>query len=295
MQPRLLVSLLLIAGASARAAPTKLPPNDAHRKPPLLPSLLAVDVASSITSAALLAPFVAVIDRSIISSAAGTITLTSAMRSNAARLVLTPLAFLTSIEYLWVWGVYSATYLAANTIDTIATHTKQPVALPKFIGTTAANMGSCVAKDAAFARMFGSKAASSVPLVSLGCFAMRDAATVFASFLLPPQLSDLLHRVGGMAPTAALNAAQLASPIGVQALTAPIHLLGLDLYNRNAAEAAKDGVSRLSASVKNYGPVCGARMLRVLPAFGIGGIGNRVLRSKGRTAVMQRCGGQQRG
>ena len=63
-------------------------------------------------------------------------------------------------------------------------------------------------------------------------------------------------------------------------------------YNRDAAEVARDGVGRLAASVKNYGPVCGARMLRVLPAFGIGGIGNRVLRSRVRAAVVRRHEGE---
>ena len=40
------------------------------------------------------------------------------------------------------------------------------------------------------------------------------------------------------------------------------------------------GKTRMAASVDNYFPVVGARMLRVLPAFGIGGIGNRMLRAE---------------
>ena len=62
-----------------------------------------------------------------------------------------------------------------------------------------------------------------------------------------------------LAPAPALNLAQLACPIAVQAVTGPLHLLGLDLYNRAGAVSV---ASRLRASVKNYGPVVAARMMR---------------------------------
>ena len=55
-------------------------------------------------------------------------------------------------------------------------------------------------------------------------------------------------------------------------------LVGLDFYNRSPGELM--GKTRMAASVDNYFPVVGARMLRVLPAFGIGGIGNRMLRAE---------------
>ena len=35
-----------------------------------------------------------------------------------------------------------------------------------------------------------------------------------------------------------------------------------------------------AASFKNYGGVMSARMMRVIPAFGVGGTGNRMLRKK---------------
>ena len=62
----------------------------------------------------------------------------------------------------------------------------------------------------------------------------------------------------------------------MQPLTGPLHLLGLDVYNRIAPVGA---ASRLAASFNNYGAVVGARMFRQLPAFGIGGVGNRALRN----------------
>jgi hypothetical protein len=276
----------LVSGRSRPAVQHVAGSLAASDEPPL-PLLLSIDALSAATSSALLAPIVTVIDKSIILTAAGSTTLGSALRANAARLATKPVAFLATPEYAWIWGVYVSTYLAANTIDTICKLAHRPPALPKFIGTSATNIVACVSKDAAFARMFGSKAATAVPLTSLALFSVRDAATVFASFVFPPQLATTLTNCG-LQPTASLNVAQLVCPIGVQALTSPVHLLGLDLYNRGRHEVLAQGKGRLRASFTNYVPVTGARMFRVLPAFGIGGIGNRVLRSRLQRAARDR-------
>ena len=287
---RLVVAALLLTATGVHSAvrPRRGSVLHASKKEPAGPSLqslLAVDVLSAATSSALLSPFVTIIDKSIILTAAGSSTLGAALRTNGLRMVQSPAAFVRSPEYVWIFAVYSATYVAANTIDTVCTSALQlPAALPKFLGTTATNMYMCVSKDAAFAKMFGTKAARAVPMRSLALFSARDAATVFASFSLPPQAAAALETLG-MEATAAINAAQLLCPVGIQAFTAPIHLLGLDLYNRDAHEALAEGVSRARASFRNYGPVTGARMFRILPAFGIGGIGNRMLRRRGRAAL----------
>ena len=168
-------------------------------------------------------------------------------------------------------------YAAANAISTCCDRAGRPSATPKLAGTTLVNICACVWKDAAFTRMFGAGPARSLPRRSLALFSVRDVGTVFASFLLPARLAGALEAAGA-APAAAMNAAQLACPVAFQALSAPVHLLGLDLYNWGPGELA--GRTRLAASVDNYFPVLGARMARVLPAFGIGGIGNRMLRGE---------------
>ena len=127
--------------------------------------------------------------------------------------------------------------------------------------------------------MFGSGPPRVVPYASLGLFGARDAGTVFSSFLLPPRAAEALERAG-VDKERAKNVAQIACPVAFQAVSAPVHLLGLDIYNRSAEEVKREGRSRISASFKDYGAVVGARMMRVLPAFGVGGIGNRVLKGE---------------
>ena len=195
-----------------------------------------------------------------------------------------PAKFFTSVEYLYICGVYAATYTAANTIETIWSRRQRPTAIPKLIGTTVVNINTCVAKDAAFARMFGATAVHAVPKRTLSLFSTRDGLTVFASFVFPPQLAEAMTKVGVEAGLA-LNSAQVLCPVAVQLISTPIHLLGLDFYNRvpGSLKAGVGGLPRWRACFKNYIPVASARMMRVLPAFGIGGIGNRMLRANGRS------------
>ncbi len=60
----------------------------------------------------------------------------------------------------------------------------------------------------------------------------------------------------------------------VQFVATPIHLLGLDLYNRTGV-SMKDRLSHLG---KIYINSVALRMLRFLPAYGIGGVVNIELR-----------------
>lgn len=73
-----------------------------------------------------------------------------------------------------------------------------------------------------------------------------------------------------MSETAALTIAQLSSPVLVQTVATPLHLLGLDLYNRPGIEMGE----RLRHLKKIYTHSTLLRMLRFLPAFGIGGVVN---------------------
>jgi hypothetical protein len=58
------------------------------------------------------------------------------------------------------------------------------------------NPWQVIRKDIAFARLFGSRPPSALPLPSYGLFALRDAHTVGASFLLPPIVAEWFMRQG---------------------------------------------------------------------------------------------------
>lgn len=79
-------------------------------------------------------------------------------------------------------------------------------------------------------------------------------------------------------------AAQLFCPVVLQLATTPMHLAGLDYYNRSEA-TLRDRWDLLKG---NYNKSVVARMVRILPAFGFGGVGNKNLRTQYRTWLQTR-------
>lgn len=159
----------------------------------------------------------------------------------------------------------------------------------KFAATSAVNMSVCVYKDSQFARIFGSSSApaSRIPKLSYALFACRDSLTIFASFNLPtmiaPRLAELppsvMDKFSRILSTESgrSNTAQFLTPAAMQVFSTPLHLLGLDLYNRQG----KLGFGERALQVtKNWAACSFARMGRIVPAFGVGGVVNSQMRSK---------------
>lgn len=69
--------------------------------------------------------------------------------------------------------------------------------------------------------------------------------------------------------------AQFIAPASVQLISTPFHLLGLDLYNRGINFSWG---SRWEAVKKNWGISAVARICRIVPAFGVGGVVNAKVR-----------------
>lgn len=119
--------------------------------------------------------------------------------------------------------------------------------------------------------------------MSYALFAARDSLTVFASFNLPPLVAPYLplsfwSGVEFEKYVSRASAAQFLAPAGIQLLSTPLHLLGLDLYNRRG-----EGVgwrSRVGKVGRDWVGSSIARMARVVPAFGVGGVVNSGVRRR---------------
>lgn len=66
----------------------------------------------------------------------------------------------------------------------------------------------------------------------------------------------------------------MLAPAAIQLLSTPLHLWGLDLYNR------PQGGGRLAKVARNWFGSSLARMCRVIPAFGVGGVVNGRVRKE---------------
>ncbi|KAF3149397.1 hypothetical protein TWF569_005036 [Orbilia oligospora] len=228
---------------------------------------------------------ICMIDKSIIENASGKRRLTASIRDSIAQLVTKPQAFFLSRTFGLVAMVYAGTYIVANTTDTFIAYkkgnegiTEVTAGTAKFAGTSSTNILLTLVKDRNFARMFGNGISKPIPLPTYALFCARDCLTILFSFNIPPVLSQVLpDNVGGLS---SLSTAQVLAPAGCQFLSTPLHLLGLDLYNRGAKLGVKDRFQAVSA---NYLKSSLARICRIVPAFGIGG----VLNSKCRYGMMK--------
>ncbi|EXJ68990.1 uncharacterized protein A1O5_07925 [Cladophialophora psammophila CBS 110553] len=264
---------------------------------------LGADLTSAASASALIAPIITIIDRSIVEKAANGASFSSCLLRSLRPAITRPHAFIFSRPFLLIFALYFATYTTANTVDTFrSTVTPKPASavssgLTKFVATSSVNMTVCVYKDSCFARMFGaavssSPAAAAVPKLSYALFAVRDCLTIFASFNLPsiiaPQLAnvhpEMRSRFSRILSTESgrANTAQFLAPAAIQLISTPIHLLGLDLYNRQGRLGVGERYSRV---VRDWGVSAFARMGRIIPAFGVGGVVNANMRKKIMTKI----------
>lgn len=119
-----------------------------------------------------------------------------------------------------------------------------------------------------------------MPLPTFALFTVRDCLTIFASFNLPPLFAPRIEAYMGaelQKYVGAASVAQFVTPAAIQFVSTPLHLLGLDLYNRPAARmGGPEG--RVGQVVKNWAKSAFARIGRIIPAFGVGGVVNTKVR-----------------
>lgn len=113
-------------------------------------------------------------------------------------------------------------------------------------------------------------------LLTPGLFATRDTMTILASFTLPGIIS-LKMQEGGHSKDTSDVFSQLFTPVSMQILSTPLHLHGLDLYNREVATNS----DRIKFVGQEYVKTTLARMARIFPAFGVGGVINKYVRKTG--------------
>ncbi|OTA03083.1 hypothetical protein A9Z42_0035410 [Trichoderma parareesei] len=233
-------------------------------------------------------------------NASGRRPLSTSLLTSLTTLLTRPQAILLSRPTALVFALYAGTYLTANALDTLSSTVSNSPATSttsgpaKFAASSATNVGLCVYKDQVFVRLFGPPGGGAstpprpVSLPSYLLFTTRDCLTIFASFNLPPllapridaRLSDALKR-----SVSGLTAAQFLAPASVQLLSTPIHLLGLDMYNR--PEGTASWRQRWHVVRTNWLVSTAARVCRIVPAFGVGGVVN----TKTRRHLMEQVAG----
>lgn len=270
---------------------------------------VASDFLSAGCAGALVAPLISIIDRyadfpnllpqfranccnrSIMENASGAATLCESLKRSFKTLALRPHHILFSKPTALILMLYGGTYLTANTLDTAfsTVQNRKPshvtAGTPKFAASSAANVGLCIYKDQVFVKLFGPPGATPrpVPPASYALFTIRDCLTIFASFNVPPLLApkiDANLRDGWRKHVSGATAAQFAAPAFVQLFSTPLHLLGLDMYNRPKGLPGAPSLRERWNLVRGaWLPSALARIGRIVPAFGVGGVVNTKVRA----------------
>ena len=248
----------------------------------------AIDTLAAFGSATLIAPAISIIDKAIFSNASGKEKMGQGIKSGLKLFLTRPLYFFRQPSCYLILIVYGGTYTVANMIQTICDEKNRPWHWPKFIGSSIANVSLSVGKDLYFTRAFGTGQAKKVPALSYSLYTIRDCMSVFASFNLPPLLTDYAVNRGWSREFSSVFF-QLTVPCGIQFLSVPLHLYGMDRYNRPLAAWGE----RMVFVKKEYFRTCLARIGldvnigRILPAFGIGGVANTRIKNWGKSLNKQ--------
>ena len=183
---------------------------------------VAVESSAAILSALTVAPVISIVDKAIVSNASGKEPLLACLTNGCKLLFTRPVYFLKQPFFLLSWGVFSGTYVVANSVEAICERLDTPFFYPKFVASAATNVPLSVNKDKAFARMFGVGRPKPFPVTSLGLFAVRDSMTILASFMLPSMIAASLQKRYDWTQSGSYYAAQLVAPVAVQVFSTPI-------------------------------------------------------------------------
>ena len=174
--------------------------------------------------------------------------------------------------FLTMFGVYSGTYCVANLTDYYCEKNNCNSNL-HLITTSSCNIMLIIYKDKQYSKIFN-KNYHNFPKISYGLFAIRDSLTIFFTFNYKKKSIKYLKNY--MPHNIADFLSSICLPLFAQIISTPIHILAIDLYT-NPSTTVKEKI----INIKNqYKTVCYGRMLRVIPAFGLGGFINDMLRNR---------------
>jgi hypothetical protein len=133
--------------------------------------------------------------------------------------------------------------------------------------TSLVNIFAIAYKDKEYAKLYSNKNTTSFPKTSYGLFALRDSLTITSSFVIKHDFISYLEKSFQMSHNNADLIASFTIPMAAQVISTPVHVLALDIYGRPNATFSQ----RTEHILKCNRSVCLGRILRIIPAFGVGG------------------------
>jgi len=236
-------------------------------------ALFGCDLLAGGLSGAAVTPVISAVDRALAENASGRAKLWPSFFGSLREYASRPLTYVRGPQFFYIWIIYGGTYVAANTVETICSLRNEDPSGPKWVATSTVNTSTCIMKDRAFAQLFGTAVASNVPMGAYAAWLSRDFLSMGVFFTAPPIVGEMMKGYTGSAQSG-YYAAQIGLPLILQFVTAPLHLLGYDIYN-NPKNTIKQ---RFQFMGKDYLKNVSIRMVRMAPPWSFGTIGNKEIR-----------------
>lgn len=202
-------------------------------------------------------------------------TIWSAAGKSVKTLLTTPMTFVKGFEFRWMLFVYIPTYTVSNIADHYNLTDAVPHPIQKLFAVFLTNTVTSLIKDTVYAKRLNPfKPIEPFPPIALGYLFTRDIIAMAAAFTLPSLVAKEVSVISGFDFRTSERIAQIILPMLIQVIGTPIHLLGLGYYN----EKGRSFMQHISYIKSIYWSTLALRMMRFLPAYGIGGICNIELR-----------------
>lgn len=246
-------------------------------------SLFSIDSVVGVCAGFTLSWFITPMDTAVMKAMymrAKGVTVTSALRGSLHRIITAPHRYMVTQQFRYVFGAYSATYLAKNYMDTlckVAEETPERTAIYKFWVVFAVNGSLSVFwKDPGLARIVKTATMSTpTPPSALRrtflWWTGRDAAYMVTAAVLPDYLEEKFKLSRRQ-----WQIAQLCCPLLAQFVTTPLHLMGLDHFNHYGKKIPT--WERVTRMIRAYRGAVAVRAVRMFCPWSIGLIINRELR-----------------
>lgn len=236
------------------------------------------DITSGSLAALSITPIVNLVDSSVTSSQSGRLTVFNGLKTYCSFMVTRPIQYILQPTFGWSFIVYALTYSVNNLTETYCEIRKLNNFFPKLILVSSVNLIISLFKDAAFARFFGVKLPTKVPLRSYLCWITRDVVAITNAFIVPERIVKMInHHYSKHNKQAKYNvehSVQMSIPLVNILMTTPVNLLGLDIYNFNQSKV----INRAKRVFTNYPKVIPLTLCRMTSAYGIGGVSNLKLK-----------------
>ena len=239
---------------------------------------IPTEIACALSASMLVSPIVSVLDKAMVKEISGVAPFVKEIASSASEIITKPTKFFGSLSFRLTFAVYAGTYAVANLSEAlldVGNVQEESQRKPVKVGfSSAANVGLLLWRDSIFAKTYSGAPPKPTPWRTLAGFAVRDTATCTATFYLAPKAADYLIKEHEVNEEVAKISTALLVPGVTQIITAPIHILALDIYARTDSTIGE----RMLRIQQEFRKIAFARTLRILPAFGLGSYSNTKFR-----------------